>query len=58
MAARPLFFYGGENMKTFIGHIDTLMNYDRKKDYNFFSNEDFHVDIVKMKKAGLPCLVL
>ena len=44
-------------MKTFIGHIDTLMNYDRKKDYNFFSNEDFHVDIVKMKKANVKLAV-
>lgn len=44
-------------MKTFIGHIDTLMNYDRKKDYNFFSSEDFHVDIVKMKKANVKLAV-
>lgn len=45
-------------MYTFVGHIDTLMNYDQGKNYNFFSqNEAFHVDIIKMKAANIKLAV-
>ena len=45
-------------MSAIIGHIDTLMNYDQSVDYNFFTrNPDFHVDIVKMKEAGIKVAV-
>lgn len=45
-------------MNKFIGHIDTLLNYDQDKSYDFFTNNDnFHVDLVKMKKAGIKLAV-
>jgi len=45
-------------MNKFIGHIDTLLNYDQDKSYDFFTNNDnFHVDLVKMKKAGIKLVV-
>jgi len=45
-------------MNKFIGHIDTLLNYDQDKYYDFFTNNDnFHVDLVKMKKAGIKLAV-
>lgn len=45
-------------MYSIIGHIDTLMNYDRSRYYNFLSdNDNFHVDIVKMKKANVKLAV-
>lgn len=45
-------------MLTIIGHLDTLLNFDFPEIYDFErDNENFHVDLIKMKKAGVKIAV-
>lgn len=39
-------------MNSFLGHVDTLLNYDKSVKYNFFEdNNNCHVDLPKLKKG-------
>lgn len=66
MAERPLFFLKNYNIVYFeviklisiIGHLDTLLNFNVSNSYDFArDNKNFHVDLVKMKKAEVKIAV-
>lgn len=45
-------------MFSIIGHLDTLLNFDKNNSYDFErDNKEFHVDIVKLKKADVKIAV-